>query len=196
MKELLELRKRIKKKKPVFVKQDVHKKTRLKKKWRRPRGRHSKIRLNIRGYRKGVRKGYGSPRAVYGFHPSGLKEIKVSNINDFEKINSKEHGAVISSTVGIKKRIELLKKAKELGIVVLNFKDIDKFLKDTEEKRKVEKEAKEKRKKAKESKKKEKEKKADEKKKEKLAEKLTEEEKKDKEKMEKDKILTKKDTAS
>ncbi|MBW2993007.1 50S ribosomal protein L32e [Candidatus Woesearchaeota archaeon] len=193
MKELLELRKRIKKKKPVFVKQDAHKKTRLKKKWRKPRGRHSKIRLNIRGYRKGVRKGYGSPRAVYGMHSSGLKEIRISNINGFEKINPKEHGAVIASSVGIKKRIELLKKAKELGIDVLNFREIDKFLKDIEEKQKAKKEEKEKRRKAKETKKKEKEKKAGEKKEEKLAEKLTEEEKKEKEKKEKEKILTKKD---
>jgi len=194
MKDLLALRKSIKKKKPGFVRQDAHKKPRLKKKWRRARGIHSKIRLKKRGYRKNVRKGYGSPNKVYGLHPEGLKGVVVKSLDDLKSI-TKEKGAVISANIGLKKKIELLKKAKELGIIVLNFKDIDKFLKSSEEKQKARKKAKEERKKKKAAKKKEKEKKVEEKKKEeKLAEKLTDEEKKEKEKEEKDKILTKKET--
>ena len=187
MKDLLALRKRIKKKKPNFIRQDAHKKARLKKKWKRPRGRHSKIRLNKRGYRIRIRKGYGSPNKVYGLHPSGLGMVLVKNLDDLKKI-TKEQGAIISAKVGLKMRIALLKKSKEMGIIVLNFKDIDKFLKDVEEKKSAKKE--EKLKKIKEKKKKEKEKKVKE---EKLAEKLTDEEKKVKDKEEKDKTLTKKD---
>ena len=42
MADLLKLRKRIKKKKPRFVRQDSHKKPKLKKKWKKPKGLQSK----------------------------------------------------------------------------------------------------------------------------------------------------------
>lgn len=192
MADLLKLRKAMKKRKPKFFKQDYHKKAKIKWKWKKPRGKHSKIRLCKSGHRKMVRKGYCSPRAVYGLHPTGFREVIVRNTDDFKKINPKEDGAVIAADIGTKRRIALLKKAKETNITVLNFKDIDKFLNSVEEKRKAAKEEKEKRKLAKETKKKEKEKKA-EKKEEKLAEKITEEERKEKEKEEKDKVLTKRE---
>ncbi|MEK6839492.1 MAG: eL32 family ribosomal protein, partial [Nanoarchaeota archaeon] len=38
----------------------------------------------------------------------------------------------ISSTVGMRKRIEIVKKAKEMKLRVLNIKDLDKFLAETE----------------------------------------------------------------
>ena len=41
---LLELRKRIKRKKPEFIRQDAHKKKSLESKWRKPKGLHSKMR--------------------------------------------------------------------------------------------------------------------------------------------------------
>ncbi len=193
MKDMLALRKRVKKKKPKFIRQDAHKKARLKKKWRRARGIHSKIRLKKRSYRKNTRKGYGSPKKVYGFNPKGLKEVIVKSLGDLRDI-SKEEGIIISAKIGLRKKIALLKKAKESGIVVLNVKDIDRFLKDAEEKLKTRKKEKEEKKKKKAAKKKEKEKKVEEKKKEeKLSEKLTEEEKKEKEKEEKDKVLTRKE---
>ena len=51
-KDLLEFRKKIKAKKPNFIRQDAHKKGEIKKKWRRPKGLQSKMRLHKRGYRK------------------------------------------------------------------------------------------------------------------------------------------------
>ena len=58
IKELLELRKQIKNKKPDFIRQDAHKKKKLGKKWRKARGLHSKIRLKLRGRGKFVSNGY------------------------------------------------------------------------------------------------------------------------------------------
>ena len=55
MSEKLELRKKIKAKKPNFVSQDTHKRKRIRPRWRKPRGWHSKIRLHKIGYRKMVR---------------------------------------------------------------------------------------------------------------------------------------------
>jgi large subunit ribosomal protein L32e len=189
MKQALALRKKIKAKKPTFVSQDSHKRRRIKIRWNKPRGYQSKIRLHKRGYRKMVSTGYGSPKSVHGLHPSGLKSITVNSLSDLKNINKENQGILISGSVGNKKRLEIINKAKETGIAILNFKEVDKFVKKTEAalaKRKEEKAKKEERKKAAEKKKPVKKEE-----KPKLSEKLSEEEKKEEEKKKKDKVLTK-----
>jgi large subunit ribosomal protein L32e len=190
IKELLKIRKEIKRRKPTFVMQDAHKIKCLPKHWRKPRGIDSKIRLNLKGYNKRIQVGYGSPKAVEGCHPSGLMPIMVANVDDLSKLNKEKQGAVIVGSVGMKKRVDIIKKSKELGITLLNIKDNDKFLQAVTDKLKIRKEEKEKRNK----KKTEKKVKEEKKKEDKLADKvLTEEEKSAAEKKEKDKLLTKKD---
>ncbi|MBW2983695.1 50S ribosomal protein L32e [Candidatus Woesearchaeota archaeon] len=189
---LLELRKQIKGKKPKFVRQDLKKK-RVSKNWRRPRGIDSKLRLKLKGHAKKVSIGYGSPKKVKGLHKSGLKVVFVSSPADLDGINKEKEGAIIKGSVGLRKKVELVNKAKEKGIKILNLKDPDQFLKcvvelmkkKKEEKRKI---AEKKEKKAKQLK--EKAKKKEEK--GELADKIkSEEERKEEEKMEKDKLLTK-----
>jgi len=187
LKEILELRKRSKKKKPDFVRQDFHKK-RLKKKWKKPKGLHSKVRLGLKGKPRRISTGFGSPNKVKGLHRSGLKPVLISSLDDVNRIKKEKEGAVISRSVGLKKRYVIVKKLKELQVGVLNIKDVDKYLKKIENGLNARKEKKKKMKEKKEKKKKEEK----PKKEEKLSEKLTEEEKKEQDKKEKDKILTKK----
>ncbi|KXB01110.1 hypothetical protein AKJ44_02910, partial [candidate division MSBL1 archaeon SCGC-AAA261F17] len=57
---------------------------------------------------------------------------------DLEKINPETHAARISSTVGAKKRGQIISRAKELGVKILNVKDSElggreSELEDTEE---------------------------------------------------------------
>jgi len=184
--ELIELRRRIKSKKPDFVRQDFHKK-RLKKKWRKPRGLHSKVRLMFKGKPKKVSTGFSAPKKVRGLHRSGLKPILVDSLKDISRIKKENDGAVIGSAVGLKKRYEIVKKLKEKEIKILNIKDVEKYLKKIEDGLNLRKDRKKKLKEKKEKKKGEKEKKE-----EKLTEKVTGEEKKIEEKKKKDKILTKK----
>lgn len=191
--KLLEQRRKSKAKKPKFVRQDCHKQAKLRKCWRRPKGIQSKMRLGKKGYRKCVDAGYGSPAEVKGLSREGLVIVPVKSINDISLVKD-GCGAMISGKVGQKKRMAIAKKCLDLGIKVLNIKDIDAYLKSASEKIKKKKEEKEQAKKEKEKKKAEKEKKAKEKKEEGLAEKLTDEEKKDKEKKEREKILTKKES--
>jgi len=200
IKKLLELRKKTKRKKPVFVRQDTHKKKKLGFKWRKPRGLHSKMRRGLKGYRRGISKGYKSPSLVKGIHPSGLRIIIISSIKELDKIKKEGEGIIIKKQVGLKKRVEIVKKAIESSIKILNIKEPSGFLSAIEEKLKKKKEKKEKKLDSKEKKKKEKEKKAEEKKKEKKEKKeevKTEDEKKEDEKEKKkemDKLLTRKDT--
>ena len=190
IKELLELRKQIKTRKPDFIRQDAHKKKRLGRKWRRPKGLHSKIRLKFRGRAKKVSSGYRSPKKVRDLHKSGLQQCIIKSSRDLEGLDAKKSGLIISSSLGNKKRVAILKQAKEMGFNVLNIKNPEEYIKKIEDIMILKKEAK--------KKKKEKKVVKTGKKKEKLTEKVKEEEKKgvekkEIEKKEKDKILTRKD---
>jgi len=115
---LLRVRIRQKSKKPEFNFHDSHKKKRLSTSWRKPRGLHNKLRQQIAAKGKLVRVGYGSPKAVRGFHPCGLPEVLVNNVAELQKAQ----GSVvrIAAGVGMKKRLEMQAKAAESGIRVLN----------------------------------------------------------------------------
>ncbi|MFH1331972.1 MAG: eL32 family ribosomal protein [archaeon] len=183
MKELIELRRKLKKKKPKFLRQDAHKVKKLEKKWRAPRGRHSKMRFKLRSYRKQPSIGYSSPRKVRGLDSKGRKEIKVERVQDLEKVKQDEI-IIIGATVGTKKKVEIFKKIIEKKLQVKNIRNIEEFIKQAEEKIKKKKEEVEKKETKKKKAKEEALKKAEEKKKE--EEKKTEEEKQ-KEKEEKEK---------
>ncbi len=113
-------RRKLKAKKPKFLAQDVHKKKRLKEKWKRPKGLQSKMRLQKKGHRKVVSVGWKSPKEVRGLSREGLEQIRVENIKALENINPKTQGIIISSKLSIKKKYEIILEAEKKGIVVLN----------------------------------------------------------------------------
>jgi large subunit ribosomal protein L32e len=191
MKELLLHRKNLKARKPVFLKQDTHKKPGIAKKWSRPRGIDSKMRLRLNGYRRMVTKGWKSPAAVSGLHPTGLKPVLVHNEAEARSIDRKSDGLMISSNVGLKKRIQMLKIAQELGLTVLNVKDPAKFIADAEKgmaDRKKDKAEKAEKPKADKTEKAAKEKKA-----EKSIEELAEDDKREAERKEQERLLIKRE---
>ncbi|MBI2656012.1 50S ribosomal protein L32e [Candidatus Woesearchaeota archaeon] len=181
---LLELRSRIKGKKPEFIRQDNPKRMKLNYKWRKPKGIHSKIRHRFKGRRKMPSPGYKSPAAVKGLHATGLKMIIVSSPADLGKISKANEGVIIAGSVGSRKRLEILKKASEMKIIVLNLnteesiKKIEDFMnsKKKKEHKEIKKEPASEHKKAEEAKE---------------PENATDEQKKKAEKQEKDRVLTK-----
>jgi large subunit ribosomal protein L32e len=118
--DYLKLRLKIKRKKPAFIRSRAGILVRVGMKWRAPKGIHSKRRMHKREAGNIPKRGYGSPRAVRGLHPSGFEEVLVYNLKDLEKINPEKQACRISATVGKKKRLEMMKKADELKIKVLN----------------------------------------------------------------------------
>jgi large subunit ribosomal protein L32e len=192
MKILLELRRKLKAKKPNFRRADAHKKAKLGNAYRKPKGLQNKMRLSKKGYRKTIKVGYGSPRQVKDLTRDGLRQIRVCSMKDLLTVNPKTDGAELSRTLGMKKKLVLIAKALELKIKILNVKEPQKFIDEANKKvedKKAKKVARDEKKKAKEKKKAEKtiESKVKE------SEAATEEETKVKEKKELDKTLISKE---
>ena len=189
---LLEKRRLLKRKKPVFIRQNSNKK-KVGLKWRKPKGSDSKMRVGFRGHKRSVTKGWKSPAEVRGLTPHGFILRTVNSVKDIEDINPKTESAIIGATVGSRKRVTIIEAAAKKGIKIENYKDAVKFAEKIKQRFQKKKEESEKTKKSREEKKeqakKEAEKKAKETKKAEEPEEKTEEEKKIEEKKEKDKLL-------
>ncbi|MEM1507456.1 MAG: 50S ribosomal protein L32e [Candidatus Bathyarchaeia archaeon] len=120
LKDSVELREKIKRKKPDFIRQESWRYGRVDESWRKPKGIDSKMRKEVKGWPAKVKIGYGGPKAAKGLHPSSYREVIVYNVNDLSKINPETEAARIAHTVGARKRAEILRGAKEMGIHVLN----------------------------------------------------------------------------
>jgi len=118
--KLLELRKKIKSKKPDFIRYESWRYKRVKPNWRKPKGIDSKVRKKKKGWIKMPDIGYRSPKAVRGLHPSGFEEVIVYRPEDLEKLDPTKHAVRIAHTVGTRKRLAILEKAEELELVILN----------------------------------------------------------------------------
>ena len=105
---------------PAFKRQEWFRYQKLGEAWRRPKGIHSKMRRGMKRRPPMVEIGYGGPALVRGLHPSGFEEVMVYNVDGLEDIDPKTQAARIGGTVGVKKRIAIENRAKELGIRVLN----------------------------------------------------------------------------
>jgi len=117
----------LKRKKTKFIRQSGKNLKRLGKKWRKPRGSQSKLRKYKKSRGFMPHPGYGSPKLIRGLHPSGLEDVLIYNQNELEKLNPEKQACRIASSIGKKKKIEIMKRAEELKIKILNpFKIVEK----------------------------------------------------------------------
>jgi len=132
-KKLIAKRRKEKEKKPDFIRQESWRYKRLKENWRRPRGLDNKMRRRIKGWPACPNVGYRGPKESRGLHPSAFKEVRVFNLEDLAKVNPEIEAIRIASTVGNRKRAEILREARERGIQVLNpreFKELEEPVKE------------------------------------------------------------------
>ena len=123
------------KKKPRFLRRDWNKKSKLGRKrknkqlWRKPKGRHNKIRQKFKGKSKQPSIGYGSDKINRG-NINGLKPFIINNIHELlESRNHKDAFVIIAKNVGNLKKIDIVKKALEMNIYISNLNS-EKFLED------------------------------------------------------------------
>jgi large subunit ribosomal protein L32e len=67
-----------------------------------------------------VKIGYRGPKATRGLHPSGYTDNVIYNVNELARLDPKKDAARLAHTVGKRKRIEIIAKATERGIKILN----------------------------------------------------------------------------
>lgn len=89
-------------------------------KWVRPKGKDNKMRLRIKGYPPLAGVGYRTPKDIRGTHPSGLRPAVVSSPRDLDDLRPEEHIIYIASTVGSRRRAELIRIAEEKGFRIAN----------------------------------------------------------------------------
>jgi len=121
-KKLIEKKLKFKSRKPEFLRWLWWKfaKFQNKLKWKRPRGKDNKVRLKLKGYPPMASPGYGTPSTLRFLHPSGLLPVTISSVKDLEHLDPNKHIIYISSSIGLRKRLELIRLAKEKGFKVAN----------------------------------------------------------------------------
>ncbi len=119
---LLEIRKRMKKKRPSFRRVESWRYVRVKDSWRKARGIDSQTRKKTKTGVRSPSVGYRSPKKIRGLHPSGYQEVRINNKNDIEMLNlsPKKHAIKISGRLGSKKRLDLIDYAQKRNFHVLN----------------------------------------------------------------------------
>lgn len=133
--ELIAQRSQIKRRKPDFKQEGFNsvKRIRNNDRWRRPTGSQSKMRLNKKGGPSKRKSGYSSPKEVRGMIKNGLMPVVIKNADEIKAVDAKKECAVIASSVGSKKRIQIINAAIEQGISLYGIKDPVSYLKKLED---------------------------------------------------------------
>lgn len=128
MTDQLKLRNEMKRKKPVFRRQYSNVMRQFGDKWNRPRGIHSKMRRGMRGKKLLPAVGFRSPSDARGLTRAGFVVFVVTSISDLQRVNPKEHAVFLALGLGMRKKVEIAKKAAEMKINLENVKDIQNFI--------------------------------------------------------------------
>jgi len=119
-KRLMELRKKINKKRPSFRRVESWRYKRVKDSWRKARGIDSKTREKKKSGVKSPTIGYRGPKKVRGLHPSGYIEVRITTQDDLKNLNKNKHIVKISGKLGVKKRIAITDYCQKRGFKISN----------------------------------------------------------------------------
>lgn len=90
--------------------------------WRKQKGIDSCVRRRFRGTIPQPNIGYGSNKKTKYMNPNGLRVHVVRNVKDLDVLllHTKTYAAEIAHNVSSKNRVEIVTKAKSLGVKVTN----------------------------------------------------------------------------
>jgi large subunit ribosomal protein L32e len=118
----LEQRKEISARRPAFRRQEWFRYQRLGDAWRAPHGIQSKQRRHWKNHPDLVSIGFRGPRKARGLHPSGFREILIQNEKALAEVDRKTEAVRIAAAVGGRTREAIQRKARKMGIRVLNWR--------------------------------------------------------------------------
>ena len=112
----------VKKRRRPFRRHQHDRKIAVKPSWRKPKGIDSVVRRQFRGQIHMPRIGYGSDRRTKHMLPNGFYKFTVHNAGELDMLlmHNRRYAAQIAASVGAKKRLDIVKRAAELDIKVLN----------------------------------------------------------------------------
>nr|OQO17304.1 60S ribosomal protein L32 [Rachicladosporium sp. CCFEE 5018] len=92
--------------------------------WRKPKGIDNRVRRRFKGQAVMPKIGYGSNKKTRHLMPSGHKAFLVNNTRDLDLLlmHNKTYAAEIAHAVSSRKRVEIVSRAKQLGVKVTNGK--------------------------------------------------------------------------
>ena len=112
-----------KRNKPKFLRTDSHKVIKLGKgvkknqKWKGAKGRQNKLRMNRKGHHQRPKVGWGADSSIKGLI-GGREALRIENLNDLKSVKTGQ--GILIANVGMKKRKEIIAKAKEMKLKILN----------------------------------------------------------------------------
>mmetsp|Transcript_14273 Transcript_14273/g.45621 ORF Transcript_14273/g.45621 Transcript_14273/m.45621 type:complete len:136 (+) Transcript_14273:20-427(+) len=112
----------VKKRTKKFRRWQSHQFKRVPESWRVPHGIDGRFRRRFRGTGVHPGIGYGSNKRTRNVLPNHLYKFRVFNVEDLELLmmHNRKYCAEIASAVSARKRIDIIKRAKQLNVVVLN----------------------------------------------------------------------------
>ena len=126
MEAALRMRADQRKKQPKFRRQEWFRYRRLSKTgYRKPKGKDSKMRKNLKYRSPMARVGYGKVTTARGLHPSGFQEVMVHRSNQLDGLDPEKQAVRIGASVGNRKRSRIHERADELGLRILNRRQIE-----------------------------------------------------------------------
>jgi len=130
-KQLIAEKAHIRSVRPRFMRQKGNLKKRLSRSsYRAPKGLQSKMGDNKAGHRSQIRTGFGYPKAVRGLNRVGLTLVHVENLTVAQSVDPKTTSAIVSASLGQKKKIEVVRILFDRKVAIQNIKDAGKFLAD------------------------------------------------------------------
>ncbi len=122
IRKIIEERKKYRERKPKFLRWLWWKFPKFKNnlKWKRPKGKDNPIRLHLKGYSPMASIGYGAKSEIRSLHPSGLRPVVIHSLSELDLLDPSKHLVYISSSLGLRKRLEVIEKAKIRGFRIAN----------------------------------------------------------------------------
>lgn len=114
----------VKKKQTTFDRFESDRHIRLNRSWRRPRGIDCRVRRRFRGVLRTPKIGYGSNNKTRNLLANYKKKFVVNNVQELDLLlcNNEKYCAEIAASVGAVKRIQIIRRADELGVKLTNRK--------------------------------------------------------------------------